>query len=586
MTIVAAIKLLTFLESVGLALLAIRQDPTNKSNGAFIGYTLSVAASCLVEFMLVTSPSESTFLFWKHFDVFMFYAVAAFFQFSLMLRGYPWATGRRFRFALYGATTAVAVTEGFLMRPERAVPSTWSFQGVYPHSFLNVHSIFVLLGSLVAVTTVLVFRGYYVHARDRRSRVQAKIFWGSSLLVVAVGATVELLSAFLPSLELPMSVTATTAYLVVNPFIAFAVLRYGLLQLSPISAVSAIMDLMSESVLLVDANGALHYANNAARGLLQSTKSGSAHLPMGGMVLRANGAGTVLGYEELRNQGHGLRDRECLLDAEGRSPVPVAVSSTVLDTVLWGETGLIITLRDISERRRMEELRDGADRIMRHDLRNTLTGIFALSSTLVADRTLVGAPREHAALIHDGARLLNEQVDAYLYLRSVEDGAFKTPLEDVDLVEVLRSVARNQGPLAESLNVHVAMLADDKPVQPPLVINVRGIRPMLFGIFQNLVKNAIEASPFGSEVRVAMRTSAPVVVSVHNRGVIPAEVRPRFFTKFATAGKRRGAGIGAYGARLMAEALGCKVSFSTSEESGTEIVVRFEDQNPAAQWSL
>jgi signal transduction histidine kinase len=586
MTMVAAIKMLTFLESVGLALLANRQDPTSATNAAFVRYVLFVAASCLVEFMLVTATSVPTFLFWKHFDVFMFFAVAAIFHFSLMLRGHPWATSRRFRGVLYGTATAIALCEGFLTLPRLAVRGTWSFEAVYPPVVLNLHSGFVVLASSVAIAAVVVFRGSYRHARDRRSRVQAGIFWTSSLVLVAIGASVELTSAFIPSLELPLSVTATTAYLLVNPFIAFAVVRYGLLQLSPVSAVSAIMDLMSESVLLSDLAGALHYANKAARALLGQAKVGSAGLPLGGLMLRDGGAGAVLGYEGLRNDGKGLRDRECILESDGRGPLPVAVSSTVLDTALWGETGIIITLRDVSERRKMEELRDSADRIMRHDLRNTLTGIFALSSTLVADRALVGAPHENAALIHDGARLLNEQIDAYLYLRSVEDGAFKTPLEDVDLAEVLRSVLRNQGPPAESLNVHLVLLLDGRPVDTAAVVKVRGIHSMLFGIFQNFVKNAIEASPFGSEVRVAIRTAPAVVVSVHNRGAIPVEVRPRFFTKFATAGKRRGAGLGAYGARLMAEALGCRVSFSTSDDAGTEIVVRFGDAQTAAHWDL
>ena len=182
-------------------------------------------------------------------------------------------------------------------------------------------------------------------------------------------------------------------------------------------------------------------------------------------------------------------------------------------------------------------------------------------------------------MIHEGARLLHEQIDSYLYLRAVEDGSFAVPLESVDLASVLRSVLRSLAPLAESANVHVAFLVDDRPADAATCVEVRGIRAMLFGVFVNLVKNAIEASPFGSEVRLGVRTATQVVVSVRNRGAIPKEIRPRFFTKFATAGKRRGTGVGAYGARMLAQALGCKVAFTTSDEEGTEIVVTF----PAAE---
>jgi PAS domain S-box-containing protein len=575
MTTVAAIKLLTFLESVLLGLLATREEPASKSNGAFVRYILFVAAGSLVEFMLVASPSERMFLFWKQLDFFMFFAVAAFFQFSLMLRGHAWAGGRRFNLALYGAVSVIAILDGFVMRPERVVPGAWSFSLEYSQHFLHVHSIFVVAASVVAVMTVVALGRAVLHAKDRRSRVQAGVFFWSTLVLVAVGASVELIAAFEPAIQLPLSATATSAYLVVNPVLAFAVVRYGLLQLSSPSAVSATMDMMSESVILADQHGTIQYMNTAARGLTGCSQTEVSRRSLDGCGLRNGSAGTSpLGYDDLRNGGLGLRDHECFLERAGKEPTPISLSSAVLKTRLWGESGIILTFRDISERRKIEELRDGAERIMRHDLRNTLTGIYALSTSLVADRSLGPAQKDHAVMIHDGARLLNEQIDSYLYLRSVEDGAFKAPLERVDLAEVLRSVERNLGPLAESMNVHLAFLVNGNPAEASMVLDVRGIRSMLFGIFVNLVKNAIEASPFGSEVSIQVKTG-PVVVSVRNRGAIPEQIRSRFFTKFATAGKRRGTGIGAYGARIMAEALGCTVAFTTSQEQGTEVVVRF-----------
>ena len=583
MTTVAAIKLLTFVESIFLGLLANREDPASKSNRAFVRYILLVAASSLVEFMLVISPNERMFLFWKQFDVFMFFAVAAMFQFSLMLRGYPWADTRRFNVVLFGAVSVIAILEGFLMRPERVLTGTWSFASEYSQHIRHVHLIFVVGASVLAVVTVVVLRGCLAHAKDRRSRVQAGIFFWSSLVLAGVGASVELIAALGTSLHLPLSVTSTSAYLVVNPVLAFAVVRYGLLQLSAVSAVSAIMDMMSESVILADQHGTIQYMNSAARVLWGGSQTEASRWRLDGCGLRNGSAGTIaLGYEELRNGGLGLRDHECFLERASKDPIPISLSSTVLKTRLWGETGIIVTLRDISERRKIEALRDGAERIMRHDLRNTLTGIYALSTSLVADRSLGPEQKENAVMIHDGARLLNEQIDSYLYLRSVEDGAFKAPLDSVDLAEVLRSVERNLGPLAESMNVHLAFLVNGSPADTSTVLDVRGIRSMLFGIFVNLVKNAIEASPFGSEVSIRVETAGSVVVSVRNRGAIPEQIRPRFFTKFATAGKRRGTGIGAYGARMMAEALGCTIAFTTSEEEGTEVVVRFPSATKAA----
>jgi signal transduction histidine kinase len=575
-TSVAVIKLLTFLESVFLGLLASREDPTSKSNAAFVRYMLFVAAGSLVEFLLTTSQTEQAFLFWRHFDVFMLFAVAAVFQISLLLHGYPWAGTRRFAVLLYGATAALAVLEGFVIVPRNAVAGAFGFRSEYPDVFRGIHTVVVLMASLTAVATVGVLWGCVQKAHDRRSRTQATIFLWSSLVLAALGVTVEVLYALWPAIHMPLSATATTAYLVVNPVLAFAVIRYGLLKLSPVSAVSAIMDMMSESVILTNQQGTVQYMNKAARVLTGRSQTAAGEDGNDRLVLRNGATGTsTLGYEELRNDGMGLRDRECLLETTARELVPVALSSTVLKTRPWDETGLIITLRDVSERRRIEELRDGSDRVMRHDLRNTLTGLYTLSASLVADRSLDREQHETAYMIHEGARLLHEQIDSYLYLRTVEDGSFAAPLESVELASVLHSVLHSLAPLAESANVHVAFLVDERPADTASSVEVRGIRAMLFGIFVNLVKNAVEASPFGSEVRLDVRTVPQVVVSVHNKGAIPEEIRPRFFTKFATAGKRRGTGVGAYGARMLAEALGCKVSFTTSDEEGTRIVVTF-----------
>ena len=213
MNTVAAIKLLTFLESIALGLLALREDPASKSNRVFVRYILFVAASSLVEFMLVTSPDARMFLFWKQFDFFMYFAVVTLFQFSLMLRGYAWANTLRCNVVLYGAASVIAFVEGFVMRPAGVVPGRWSFTSEYPSRFLSVHSVFVVVASVLALVTVAVLRGCLVHAKDRRSRAQARMFFWSTLALAGVGASVELLAAFVHDIELPLSVTATSAYL-------------------------------------------------------------------------------------------------------------------------------------------------------------------------------------------------------------------------------------------------------------------------------------------------------------------------------------------------------------------------------------
>jgi len=66
------------------------------------------------------------------------------------------------------------------------------------------------------------------------------------------------------------------------------------------------------------------------------------------------------------------------------------------------------------------------------------------------------------------------------------------------------------------------------------------------------------------------------LISVHNHGAIPEAIRNNFFTKYATYGKRYGTGLGAYGAKMMASAMGASIWFTTDETSGTTIFLKLK----------
>ena len=86
----------------------------------------------------------------------------------------------------------------------------------------------------------------------------------------------------------------------------------------------------------------------------------------------------------------------------------------------------------------------------------------------------------------------------------------------------------------------------------------------------NLVKNALEATPHGEEVRLACtRGWSSIIFSVHNPGCIPRSVQLQIFQRsFSTKGKGRG--IGTYSMKLFGERyLQGRVWFFSSEEKGT-----------------
>ena len=98
---------------------------------------------------------------------------------------------------------------------------------------------------------------------------------------------------------------------------------------------------------------------------------------------------------------------------------------------------------------------------------------------------------------------------------------------------------------------------------------------LLFSLFENLIKNALEASPKVQAVTITMKKDADGsgMVRIHNHCAVPEEIRDRFFDKYATSGKRSGTGLGTYSAKLIVETHGGSISMRSSRVEGTEVTV-------------
>jgi signal transduction histidine kinase len=99
----------------------------------------------------------------------------------------------------------------------------------------------------------------------------------------------------------------------------------------------------------------------------------------------------------------------------------------------------------------------------------------------------------------------------------------------------------------------------------------------------NLVKNAVEASPRGAEVEVRLGAvdggGARLSVRKPGRKPIPPEVQATLFHPFGTYGKRGGTGLGLYGVKLLVEAMAGRWS-TPPDETGTEFALTWA---PAAK---
>ena len=108
------------------------------------------------------------------------------------------------------------------------------------------------------------------------------------------------------------------------------------------------------------------------------------------------------------------------------------------------------------------------------------------------------------------------------------------------------------------------------------------VDPVLFGqVVWNLVENALEYSPRGGRVRVAVaQEQAAVTLTVEDQGPgFPPEAAPRVFDRFFRVDEARahpgGMGLGLSIVKAVVDAHGGEVGAENRAEGGARLVARF-----------
>jgi len=253
--------------------------------------------------------------------------------------------------------------------------------------------------------------------------------------------------------------------------------------------------------------------------------------------------------------------------SQGRT---LPILKTAVRTSLGGRDCIVESFVDISEQKKLAELREDVERMTRHDLKAPLTGIIGLPDVILSDPDFPGDYRNPVALIKEAGLKMLDMINLSLDLYKMETGTYDLDPRPVDLAGVLESVAHDLGPLVRGKRLDVVFETDGQAgLHGPLV--VLGETLLYFSLFSNLLKNAAEASPEGGEIAVSLAGWDRIMVSIHNEGAVPEAMRERFFEKYATSGKPGGTGLGAYSARLIVENLGGSIDLLTDAANGSTL---------------
>ena len=230
--------------------------------------------------------------------------------------------------------------------------------------------------------------------------------------------------------------------------------------------------------------------------------------------------------------------------------------------------------KEIEERRRIERTQREVERIIRHDLRNPLNGVFT-AAELLSRTELTDEQKDLLRIVSDSGHRLKSMIDSSLDLAKMEQGIFTLDPEPVEIQETLLAVQSQLLGLMAKRGANLTVRINGNPLEetPPLVVYAEA--QYLETLFANLVRNAVEASPPQRSVTVDVAEEGDrVFFDIHNYGPVPEPVRDSFFERNSSYGKSDGNGIGTYVASLIVGAHAGSIWFTSTETEGTHVYVR------------
>jgi two-component system phosphate regulon sensor histidine kinase PhoR len=319
-----------------------------------------------------------------------------------------------------------------------------------------------------------------------------------------------------------------------------------------------IVDALDDGVLLLDGAGRLLVANPAARswfGLADDLRPG---LP----------AQRVLGVPEIAELAETA--------AATRAPAICTVSvvfpqyrTLVLRAFPLADRGptgrIVVTVTDITQRRRLEVLRRDFVANASHELKTPVAALRALAETLqTALQDDPEAGRGFAARIGREAERLDTLVRDLLDLSRVERGTLD--VEPVDLVGLAKEVVGGYADRAEERRIRLRT-----ELRPNVAM--RGDRAQLGLLLSNLIDNAVRYTPSRGTVRVRLDGGeSRVVLQVADTGEgIPAERLPFVFDRYVKSADSGGAGLGLAIAKGLVEAHGGSITAESRPGAGTTV---------------
>jgi two-component system phosphate regulon sensor histidine kinase PhoR len=348
------------------------------------------------------------------------------------------------------------------------------------------------------------------------------------------------------------------------------------------SGTQTIFSAMQDGLLVVDSNRRVILANETFRKLFALPKA-PLNTPLLEIVreatldqLIANTLGT----------GEARRSELPLTDSRDYSPRQIELSAVPTKNEAGEITGAVVLFHDITELKRVDQMRSDFVANVSHELRTPLSILRGYIETLLDNPK---TSREELARIlqvmERHSKRLGLLVDDLLSLAQLESTNSNLQLSDVNLSKLFGDVVHDwEKKFAEK---RLKIIVD----VPAAVPTVRGDETRLQEVLYNLLDNALKYSSEDGEIRLqAEQRGDEIALSVgdHGTGIGKGDL-PRIFERFYRADKARspegirGTGLGLSIVKHIAQLHGGRVEAESELGRGTTIRVLLPIEGRAQQ---